>query len=480
MRKHAKWIAGIAAFCIAFNAFAWLQFITPVSTGVLWLGRVIGSNVSMARAAEISIMAHGAAGWAWYVWKNSNDTVPETTTPIKARLQVSPSPAAKRVNPDPTKFNDATTTRNPTPKPTYPQSPAAPGNGSLGAIASAGVGNYSYSSNGGTSVTEYHVIQTYQTGLSQAQADSAAKTATQGAHTGWTWSGGYYIASNDWRAIWYRTVSNPSCPAGYTYSAGQCNLTDAAQVMKPAGRVPCEVLANSDGSWDIDAKNPECTAIGNQLTRSGKKLYVAKGDGTYDGIENKDDGGTTITTGNRTIDMGPPDGEGKQTIRGITDGGPGTTPGGGGSTGGTGSGGTGSGTCGGPGQPACAVTVDDSGFQGKDATVNAAADAINAKHDERKALIESKGTDTGNFGLDNTWIPSVLPGSPVSCQALKWEPGISHGPLAGIQGSIDIDWCGKIDFIREFYAWLVGLVTVWAIAMLFFSSNGNTGRPGGK
>lgn len=110
--------------------------------------------------------------------------------------------------------------------------------------------------------------------------------------------------------------------------------------------------------------------------------------------------------------------------------------------------------------------------------MNSAADAINAKHDERKALIESKGTDTGNFGLDTGWIPSMLPGAAVTCQAVKWEPGISHGPLAGISGSVDIDWCSKVDVIREYYAWLVGMLTVWAIAMLFFSSNGNPGRTG--
>lgn len=246
--------------------------------------------------------------------------------------------------------------------------------------------------------------------------------------------------------------------------------------MKPAGRVPCEVLANNDGSWDIDAKNPECAAISNQLTKSGKKLYIAKGDGTYDGIENKDDGGTSITTGNRTIDMGPPDGEGTQTIRGITDGGPGNTPGGTGSTGSTG---TGSGNCGGAGQSPCAVTVDDSGFQGKDATVNSAGEAVKTASQNRLDAINAEGQKGGdNFGLDTSWIPSVLPGPAVTCQALKWEPGISHGPLAGLSGAIDIDWCSKVDVIREYYAWLVGLVTVWAIAMLFFSSNGNTGRSG--
>ncbi len=477
MRKF-RWLAGIIAFCVVLNAFAFLQFVTPVTTGVMWLGRVMAGNITMARAMELSITAHGAAGWAWYVWKNQDDTTPQTSTPIKARLYVSPSPTSKRANPDPTKFDDATTTRDPTPKPTYPHSPPAPGNGSLAAIANAGVGSYSYSSNGGSTITEYHVIQTYQSGMSQAQADSAAKAATQDAHVGWNWSGGYYITANDWRAIWYRTVSNPSCPAGYSYSAGQCNLTDASKVMKPAGRVPCEVLANSDGTWDIDSKNPECNAIASQLIRSGKKLYVAKGDGTYDGIENKEDGGTTITTGNRTIDMGPPDSEGRQTIRGITDSGPGSSPGGG--TGNTGAGGTGSGTgnCGGPGQSPCAVTVDDSGFQGKDAAINAAADSINARLDERRAFIESKGNDSSNFGLDKTWIPSFLPGSPVSCRPIKWEPRVSHGPLSGLAASLDIDWCDNLDVFRQYYAWLFGVVTAWAIAMLFFGSNGNTGRAG--
>jgi hypothetical protein len=242
-------------------------------------------------------------------------------------------------------------------------------------------------------------------------------------------------------------------------------------VQKPAGKVPCEVIKNSAGTWDVDSQNPECAGLASALTTNNNTLTYNKGDGTYDRVTNNADGTTAITTGNRQITLGPQNTDGTYPITGITDNG--ATTGGSGSTGGTG---TGSATCGGPGLPACSVSVDDSGFTGKDATVNAAGDDAKAKLDDRVTFINSKATDTSNFGLDNSWIPSFVPGPAVSCTDLKWEPGISHGPLTGLAGSQSIDWCSRLDVIREYYAWLIGALTVWAIAMLFFGSNGNSGK----
>lgn len=482
MRLSTRIFVLFLAMSVAVNSYAVWGLLAPIGSGIMWLGRIASSNVTIARAIEWSIYGHGAAAGLFF-WLNSSDGTPSSTPPIKARLVVQPNTTAKRDNPDPKRFDDASSGRDPTPKASYAGEAdqnytSSPTLGALAASQPAGT-TWTVAVSGQTSYTTYKsvAIATYS-GTSDLQKCSSAQSATNPG-TGWTFSCPTGQSSDGQTVgIWYKSTAGKVCATGYTYSGGNCVLNDATAVTKPAGKLPCEVLQNADGTWDIDAKNPECTSLATALTKSGKTLTYAKGDGTYDTIKNNDDGSQTINTGNRTINLGPPGADGNRDITGITDGAPGNSGSGNTGTGSTGSSGSGTGNCGGPGQPVCAVSVDDTGFQGKDAQVNTAGDAAKAKLDERQTFIEGKATENGNFGLENSWIPSLLPGAAVTCQAVKWEPGISHGPLAGISGSVDIDWCAKVDVIREYYAWLVGLVTVWAIAMLFFGSNGNTGRNG--
>lgn len=477
MHLRLKILVAFIVLSVTVNSYAFWGLLAPVGSSIMWLGRVASSNVTMARAIEWSIYAHGAA-IGFLAWKNSSDTSAQTSAPISARLVVQPNSSAKRDNPEPKRFDDASAGRDPTPKATYAGEAdqnysSSQTMGVLAASQPAGT-TWTVAVSGQTYYTTYKslAIATY-TGSSDAQKCSSAQTATSPG-TGWSWSCPVGQSSDGQTVgMWYKQTSGKVCAAGYTYSGGNCVLSNADQVTKPAGKVPCEVVRNADGTWEIDAKNPECTALASQLAGSGKQLTYNKGDGTYDTIKSNDDGSTTINTGNRSIDLGPAGSDGNLPIRGISDNGPVDT--GGGSTG-TGSTGSGTGNCGGSGQPPCVVAVDDSAFTGKDASINTAGDAAKGKLDDRQAFIEGKANDTSNFGLDVSWIPSLLPGPAVTCQALKWEPGIKHGPLAGLSGSVDIDWCSKLDLLREYYAWLFGMGTVWAIVMLFFGSNGNTGR----
>lgn len=458
-------------FGVVTTANAYWQYLAPVTGAVMWLGRAAASNPTMARAVEWSITAHGAL-LSWYFWKNDSDPAP-TSTPIKARLAVQPTSTAQRDNPDPNLYDNAPAgQRDPTPKSSVALTTIYPQAGSVNSIGLASLDSevvlYSAPNAG------YANKMTFYT-PSNKQYPGQPYTN----YASWTVPAGNGSLSGTALTIYYKYESvQVTCPSGYTLSGSSCLLTNADATKKPAGKVPCEVVSNSDGTWDVDAKNPECDKLASALTKSGKTLSYNKGDGTYDQITNNDDGSQTIQTGNRKIKTGPPGGDGNRPISSIDDTGPSGGSGSGSGTG-TGSTGTGSAVCGGPGLPSCAVSVDDSGFNGKDGTINSASDAAKAKLDDRQASITAQGTDSSNFGLDTSWLPSFLPGPAVQCAPLKWEPGISHGPLVGTQSSVDIDWCSHVDVFREYYAWLIGLLTVWAIAMLFFSSNGNTGR-GGK
>lgn len=114
---------------------------------------------------------------------------------IESRQCADCRPAQARCNPQESRShefdNPVSPARDVTPKASMAAGAAKPGNGSLAAIAAVGVGRATYANTDGD-LLEVDVIQTYQQGLSQAQADSAAKTNTSAAHTGWSWSGGYH------------------------------------------------------------------------------------------------------------------------------------------------------------------------------------------------------------------------------------------------------------------------------------------------
>lgn len=139
---------------------------------------------------------------------------------------------------------------------------------------------------------------------------------------------------------------------------------------------------------------------------------------------------------------------------------------GGGSTGGNGGEGM---TCGGPGQPACSVKVDDNGFSGH-GDHSADVSTIGAALDAQRATLE--GIAEADIGVGTDWLPNLMPGAQLSCSPLKYEPAITHGPAAGLGGSFELDICDKLAVIREIIGWTIGIFTAIYVFRNFFRSNG--------
>lgn len=471
----------VLAFAVTVNAFAWVQFLAPVTSGVMWLGRLAASQTLNARiATEWSIAGHGAL--ISYLWWSNQGQQQATTTPIQATIIVHPSDKTKRDNPDPKRFDDAAgSSRDVTPKATYAgaadQNYASAQNASTIAASQPAGASFSVAVNGQTVVTSYRSIafETYS-GTSDAQKCSSLSAATNPG-SGWALTCPAGTSSDGKRVALWAMTAPKTCDAGYTVVSGNCSLTDTSQVMKPASKVPCEVLQNTDGTWSVDMKNPACVSLQNAIINNGKTLTYGKSDGTYDSVTTNADGSKTVNTGNRTIELGAPDSAGDSPIKGISDAGPGGSSGSGSGTGtGTGTGGTGgAAVCGGPGLPACDVKVDDSAFQSAAGQIDAKAAELDVpgKLSERQTAIESKATEGNTFGIDKDWIPNLLPGSPVQCANIPIDLSFSRGSLAGFSQHAELSICESVDIFRQYYAYLFGLITFFAIAMLFFGSNGN-------
>jgi hypothetical protein len=117
--KTKRILIAILLFALFTQAHAWLFLASPVASTVMWLGRAAATNPVRAKALEWTIAGHGAIGYL--LWKNSNDTQPASATPAVATITIVPDTTAKRDNPDPKVFDDATV-RNPTPKSSFTQS----------------------------------------------------------------------------------------------------------------------------------------------------------------------------------------------------------------------------------------------------------------------------------------------------------------------------------------------------------------------
>ncbi|MDW9237733.1 hypothetical protein C7S17_0791 [Burkholderia thailandensis] len=497
-RRIVASVAAVVMITYALNSAAFISLVLPVGRALLWTGRYLSGTSSLAAAESVvawerSIALHGAViGALW--WATNSD---KSKNGEEATIWMPLDTEAVRENPDPKRYDDAARPTGPTaasmrdakPKTSYAgeadrNATSTPPNGEVAASMPAG-GSSSYAVSGENTIREYRSVDiSLYSGLGDLQRCSAAQAATNPG-SGWSFSCPSGRSSDGKTVgIWFRNSAQKACAEGYVLTSGSCLLSNAAAVKKPPGKVPCEVLVDpTDNSFQFDAANPSCSSLLSQFSKPAKNQlrYQNPSGGGYDIVTRNADGSVTVETSDGTnykkISVGAFDkDQGGGAIKGIDTGPqPGSDGTGSGNTGSGGSG-NGSGNCGGPGQSACAVTVDDSGFGGKDAQVSSAADAIRSKLDERQAFIESKASSADHFGLDNSWIPSLLPGSPVTCSNLKWEPGISHGPLSGLSTSVEIDWCSKIDVFREYYAWLVGVATLIAIVMLFFGSNGNTGR----
>lgn len=444
-------------------AYAWTFLLAPATTAVMWLGRAAAANVTMARAVEWSIIGHGAV-LSWFAWRNKDDPA-QPSQPVNATLVVNPDSGAKRQNPDSAKWNDASSGRDPTPKSSYSAADgtqAYPSNypAVVQAVGGVGIANF----------TRYNA-QGQPASNTTVEVTSAPKTGATS-----TWSG--YVTIGGTSAYYYVYEKNNvlTCPAGYSLTSGNCVLQNVAIVQKPAGKVPCEVIKNVDGTWEVDQKNPECTSLAEQLKVNGKTIEYQRSETDKDTVTTNDDGGLSIETqssGNkRQITTGPySSAQGGYPITSIND----STGSGGGNNNGNGNdngnGENGGGACGAPGLPDC--SINDSGFKDKDSIINQKADQAIAKLDDRLSQIESVDGKS-DFGIDANWIPSLLPGPAIQCQDIQWQPSITKGILAGLSGNVTVNWCDKADLIREFFAWLFGFCTVVGIAMIFFGSNGSS------
>lgn len=273
VRRHLKKL--IAAAVLASLAVV-AHAILPAFM-VAWL--ISGSNLMIADIFVGSVGVIAGIG-IWECETGRATTIqgckdyrqPQATT--GAPIVINLKPDAVRKNPDATKFDSPVSpARDVTPKASVASGAAKPGNGSLDAIARAAVGKATYADANGK-LMEVDVIQTYQTGKTQAVADSEAQSNTAAAHSGWLWSRGYTVTSTDWRAVWYRSI-DASCSAGYTLSGTTCILTNAAAVKKPAGTT-CEALYYaSSKSFQFDSANPECDGLAAQLISSSNPGKVA-------------------------------------------------------------------------------------------------------------------------------------------------------------------------------------------------------------
>lgn len=420
---------------------------TAVISGVLWyecngftsLSGCKSSSQSSINPNSVSSAVSGTA-----------NTVP---------LQVKLNPDSTRSNPDPTKWNSASGgSRDPTPKSSYSAAPAAPGNGSIDAVARAGVGTFTYSSNSGATVTQYDVIQTYQPSMSQVSADAAAKTATAAAHAGWSWSSGIYVTSTDWRSVWYRTTSI-TCPAGYVVSGSSCVLTDASQVVKPAG-TKCEVLYSAASqSFTFDSANPTCTGLESLVsggvlsspsTSTGDKLSVKPtSNGGFNICDTLPDGSwNCVQTGPYSPSAGGYPATGSSSGNGGTagdSGNSGSGNSGSGSGSGSGSSGTGTGSCGGAGQVPCSINGD--GIDGKSFDPSASNTGIDNAH---KGVIDAIKS---NMPASPTW-SWVVPISPVACTplALKWRVF-----------DFVINWCPFVSVYQQVISFLAYVFTAFSL-----------------
>lgn len=457
-----------------------LAFVPALFSAFMFANAITGSTV-----LTNSLIASGTIIGALMLMPLSQSSVNLTAADLKAKAPVTIylAPDKKRVNPDPNRWDDASgTSVDPTPKASFSAhqgTSTAPS--TFPAIVSAigGAGESLWMIYDASRDVKYLSVDTTSWNLSLPCNSYANADKVPSGYSA-AWCGSVTVNNTTKTYAVYSQLSTVICPTGYTKdSNGVCQKSVAdSQIMKPS-TTPCEIVPRSDGSIDTDSRNPNCVdsiSQGNVAQPNSRTIRTVISSGFQDTSFDAD-GGVTVTQNNNNgsktiVHAGPYDSStGGRLVDTVT------STGGGGSSG-TASGGTtgsasGSAVCGGPGLPACSVNIDDSGFQGKDTAVSTAADAAKAKLDERQAFIESKANDNSNFGLDTNWIPSMVPGPAVTCNSLKWEPGISHGPLASLSGSVDIDWCSKLDLVRDYYAWLVGMATVWAIVMLFFSSNGS-------
>ncbi len=409
-------VAPVVAYWFFFPAFTLAVRVAPMAAGLMtrgttWIAGSLAADAAAYKIGETVAWAAGSALYAAYLMQGTS-TSPQTSGGAPLRAVINLKPNDKRANPDPSKWDDATAV-DPTPKATLPASSTLPSSSgttpsTYTAINSAMTSGQlkQWTETNGSPRVVYKVTTTANTTAQSAYLNKDYQPVTSGGFvTGqWVWLKGYTSASSPYDHLYNLLVATSpgatrsittadlyGCGAGYTYSAGQCNLTDATQVQK--ADMPCEIV-EVNGSWTLDTANPTCTgsnAAG--FTVSGTSARMNYTDGTSTSVARNTDGGLTIidanpTSGTTTLTTGPFNTtHSAYPVTGVNQSAPGT--------GANGSGGS----CGGTGQVPCAI--DTSGFTGVTAGVSAAITGAGTALDDRKTNFDSLSSSpqSGDHGI---------------------------------------------------------------------------------
>jgi hypothetical protein len=479
--EKKKFILFMLLFLFSFSCFAVLpvvvsfgRFLTPISSALIARGwqRAVADPL-FTRLLELSVYTHAGIMSIHFSTKPvTNNGQSIESSAIHAILS---GVDEKRQNPDPSKWDDPQgSSYDPTPKDTVPR-----GGGSVTLpapstyplvvqdIGGSGDRYYSYDQ-----LNDIHYLVLHRAnGACTGYRDDAPPL-----YTG-AWCGSVSIeGSASAFAVYYRLIPT-SCPTGYQASGTSCELVDPMAVMKPADTIPCEIVFDpATGTWESDSRNPECgnfqgTTDGS-FSIEGPTLRITDSEGDSATITRRPDGGFNINSptpdgGTREVVTGPraPDAGGPgrpgHPVTSITDKPPGS---GGGNGNGNGNGSSG-GSCGGPNQPPC--VIDDSGFKDLNPKFS---DVVEKAWDDRIEGLNAL-KDQGDFGVNTSWIPSLLPGPVVSCRALEWPVKVRMMGITVADQIVRIELCDKFEIFREYYSWLFGFLTVVFIAKLFFRSN---------
>lgn len=116
-------------------------------------------------------------------------------------------------------------------------------------------------------------------------------------------------------------------------------------------------------------------------------------------------------------------------------------------------------TCGLPDKPECAI--DDSGLAGRGAEISTRTTQAKSELDNEQAKLDPNGLALPTLTRD--WLPSLLPGSAVSCKPIPLPVAINHGPLAGLSISENLDLCPYFDIARQVFGYFFMMGAVFYI-----------------
>jgi hypothetical protein len=330
----------------------------------------------------------------------------------------------------------------------------------------------------------------------------SATTSTCVLHREVVSSAGDSCGSSDFN---YSQQVNVGCLAGYTQSGTTCNLTNARaavpdkkQDVQRSGTALSNYLGDDQGaikgefSTGISSNDTVRTSgysssgeprvISVQATTDGGstvKIQTQKTDGagtTY--LQTRTyvvDANNTVTSASQsaTSDKLVSSTDGKSLS--VSGSGTAYSPVAGSNGSATNQQQSGSGSCGGAGQPACAI--DDSGFSGKDAKGGDAVQALNDGQSDWTKKIAGDGSGNGikdgasDPNVDSSWFPNFSP-TPSVCQNLTYQVQIDHGPAAGLGGSAELEICDKLEVVRSIMGWGFYIATAFYVFRTFFRSNG--------